>query len=74
MQTHANPCKPAQPADVQSVMRSDLPNDTLVYDRTGTVLLADLSQPGLTGPGKRRAAEDWLPASASGSPLAPEKI
>jgi hypothetical protein len=55
-------------------MRSDLPNDTLVYDRTGTVLLADLSQPGLTGPGKRRAAEDRLPASASGSPLAPEKI
>ena len=26
--------------DVESVMRSGLPNDTLIFDRTGTVLLA----------------------------------
>jgi membrane peptidoglycan carboxypeptidase len=32
--------------DVQSVMRNGLSNDTLVYDRTGTVLLADVQQPG----------------------------
>ncbi|HXM57150.1 MAG TPA: transglycosylase domain-containing protein [Candidatus Dormibacteraeota bacterium] len=31
---------------VDAVMRSALPNDTLVYDRTGTVLLADIQQPG----------------------------
>jgi membrane peptidoglycan carboxypeptidase len=32
---------------VASVMGSSLPNDTQVYDRTGTVLLADIQQPNL---------------------------
>jgi membrane peptidoglycan carboxypeptidase len=49
---------------VASVMDSGLPNDTLVYDRTGTVLLADLQQPGsqhtdVTLPAMGR----WLPAA-----------
>jgi membrane peptidoglycan carboxypeptidase len=34
------------PDSVAAVMESSLPNDTLLYDRTGTVLLADIQQPG----------------------------
>jgi len=52
------------PADVASVMRSGLPNDTLVYDRTGTVLLADLQQPGTQHTDVSLSAMGrWLPAA-----------
>jgi membrane peptidoglycan carboxypeptidase len=52
------------PADIQSVMRSGLPNDTLIYDRTGTVLLADLQQPGSQHTDVPLAAMGrWLPAA-----------
>lgn len=52
-------------ADVDAVMRSDLPDDTLVYDRTGTVLLADVQQPGLQHTDVPLAAMGrWLPAAA----------
>jgi membrane peptidoglycan carboxypeptidase len=49
---------------VQSVMRSGLPNDTLIYDRTGTVLLADIQQPGTQHTDVPLAAMGrWLPAA-----------
>jgi membrane peptidoglycan carboxypeptidase len=51
--------------DVQSVLLSNLPSDTLVYDRTGTVLLADVQQPAL--PQHMDVSLDamgqWLPAA-----------
>src|SRR5215472_13560053 len=51
-------------SDVQAVMRSGLPNDTLVYDRTGTVLLADVQQPGTQHTDIPLAAMGrWLPAA-----------
>src|SRR5215472_13013534 len=51
-------------SDVQAVMRSGLPNDTLVYDRTGTVLLADVQQSGLQHVDIPLAAMGrWLPAA-----------
>lgn len=54
----------ASPRDVASVLRSDLPNDTLIYDRTGTVLLADVQQPGLQHTDQPLAAMGrWLPAA-----------
>ncbi|HSR25441.1 MAG TPA: transglycosylase domain-containing protein, partial [Candidatus Eisenbacteria bacterium] len=50
--------------DVESVMRSGLPNDTLVYDRTGTVLLADIQRPGAQHTDVPLAAMGrWLPAA-----------
>src|SRR3982074_2179392 len=49
---------------VASVMGSGLPDDTLVYDRTGTVLLADLQQPGSQHTDVPIAAMGrWLPAA-----------
>jgi membrane peptidoglycan carboxypeptidase len=52
------------PADVQSVVRSGGPEDTLVYDRTGTVLLADVQQPGAQHTDVPLAAMGaWLPAA-----------
>jgi membrane peptidoglycan carboxypeptidase len=52
------------PGDVQSVMRSGLPDDTLIYDRTGTVLLADIQGPGLQHTDVPLAAMGrWLPAA-----------
>jgi membrane peptidoglycan carboxypeptidase len=54
----------AGPPDLESVLRSTLPNDTLVYDRTGTVLLADIQQPGLQHTDVPLAAMGrWLPAA-----------
>jgi membrane peptidoglycan carboxypeptidase len=51
-------------ADVQAVMRSGLPNDTLFYDRTGTVLLADVQQPGTQHTDIALAAMGrWVPAA-----------
>jgi len=50
--------------DVESVMRSALPNDTLVFDRTGTVLLADVEQPGSQHTDVPLPAMGrWLPAA-----------
>jgi membrane peptidoglycan carboxypeptidase len=52
------------PVDVQALMRSGLPDDTLVYDRTGTVLLADLKQTGTQHTDVSLAAMGrWLPAA-----------
>jgi membrane peptidoglycan carboxypeptidase len=51
-------------SDVQAVMRSGLPNDTLFYDRTGTVLLADFQQPGTQHTDIPLAAMGrWVPAA-----------
>jgi membrane peptidoglycan carboxypeptidase len=51
-------------SDVQAVMRSGLPNDTLYYDRTGTVLLADVQQPGTQHTDIPLAAMGrWVPAA-----------
>lgn len=51
-------------SDVQAVMRSGLPNDTLFFDRTGTVLLADLQQPGTQHTDIPLASMGrWLPAA-----------
>src|SRR5215471_7613222 len=51
-------------SDVQAVMRSGLPNDTLFFDRTGTVLLADVQQPGTQHTDIPLAAMGrWLPAA-----------
>jgi membrane peptidoglycan carboxypeptidase len=53
------------PPDVQSVMNVDEPNDTLVYDRTGTVLLADVQLAGLSQhvDVPLAAMGKWLPAA-----------
>jgi membrane peptidoglycan carboxypeptidase len=54
----------AGPPDLESVLRSTLPNDTLIYDRTGTVLLADIQQPGVQHTDVPLAAMGrWLPAA-----------
>lgn len=53
-----------RPSDIQSVLLSGLPDDTLVYDRTGTVLLADVQQPGAQHVDVPLAAMGkWLPAA-----------
>ena len=50
--------------DLQSVLLSHLASDTLVYDRTGTVLLADVQQSGLQHVDIPLAAMGrWLPAA-----------
>jgi membrane peptidoglycan carboxypeptidase len=49
---------------VAAVMASGLPDDTLVYDRSGTVLLADLQQPGSQHTDVTlQAMGRWLPAA-----------